>query len=99
MSIPDLSSIKKNNGQPTNQIQPVQSQEVIEDEPLDMSFLNDEMGSSMGDLMPEPEPPKDPEILAKEDEQRIVMLLYFNKFPSDLAIIAQELTNEKIFKD
>ena len=97
MSI-DLSSIKKSNGQPT-QVQQSQQppSQPIEDEPLDMSFLNEPMGQ-MDNLMmmPELEPPKDPETIAKEDEQRIILMLYNNKFSQDLAIIAQELTNENL---
>jgi len=95
MSIPDLSSIKKSNG--TTQVQQSQPpSQPIEDEPLDLSFLDEPMGQMDNLMMPEPEPPKDPETIAKEDEQRIILMLYNNKFNQDLAIITQELSNENL---
>jgi len=95
MSI-DLSSIKKSNGQPTQVQQSQPPSQPIEDEPLDLSFLDEPIGQMDNLMMPELEPPKDPETIAKEDEQRIILLLYNNKFSQDLAIIAQELTNENL---
>jgi hypothetical protein len=94
----DLSSIKRQQQgesvKMTNEAPPP-TQDLEND--LDMSFLNEPMAPSMNDLiMPEPEAPKDPETIAKEGEQKIILLLYYNKFSEDLAIVAQELTNDNL---
>ncbi len=90
MSI-DLSSIKNT----SVSAPPVGQVEVPEDSLADINSLD--LPSELNELsLGPPVPPKSPETIAMETEQRIILQLYQSKFPSELSILANELSYQNL---